>query len=366
MHSQVRELLLKLKELGLFECHLLPYITLDKKYIAFFDKTTQLISICENGGDLSRILPGMMGGGNGFTRICHLRSGSVVWAGEASNYDSQFVEGILTEIITLLEARKPPTGEPELFHDGKGNLLTLRELAEGKGGLISRMMRRISLSATLSKLREGEPTQLGKLRASLTEDDYVRSLEVKLRMTFTDDKKYAEYLQRLIQLQEMSPEEFMVDSKRSAQELEQIYPHHAKLMPNVIDTEDRLVMGNTMQSTLADPGRYIPDKDEPSPFGADQKNYVDNPWVVWKRNQPGGEGPGVGSATMQRLYLLERLAYERYRSHVDRECVPFDMQTSDGKLSLGYVIHMRYSRNMSWDEAHTYGLSKIEQLNQSR
>jgi hypothetical protein len=363
MESLIPKLLNRLKELGLFECHLLPYITLDKKYIAFFDKTTQLISICENGGDLSRILPGMMGGGNGFTRICHLRSGSVVWTGEASNYDSQFVEGILTEIITLLEARRPPTGEPELFHDGKGNLL---ELAEGKGGLISRMMRRISLSATLSKLREGEPTQLGKLRASLTEDDYVRSLEVKLRMTFADDKKYAEYLQRLIQLQEMSPEEFVIDSKRSAQELEQIYPQHARLVPNVIDTEDRLVMGNTMQSTLADLGHYIPDKDEPSPFGHDQRGYVDNPWVVWKRKQPGGEGPDVGSATVQRVFLLERLGYGKYRSQADRECVPFEIQTSDGKLSLGYVIHMRYSRNMSWDEAHTYGLSKIEQLNQSR
>lgn len=358
MYSQVRDLLLKLNKLGLFEFHYPPFVTADKKYAVFFDKTTQLISICENGGDLSRILPGMMGGGNGFTRICHLRSGSVVWTGMASDYDTDFVERVLRELIEHQGS--------QVVTDGEGNLLTARELTEGKGGLIGRALRRISLSATLNKLREGEPSPFGKLRASLTEDDYVRSLEVKLRMTFADDKKYTEYLQRLIQLQEMSPEEFMIDSKRSAQELEQIYPHHAKLMPNVIDTEDRLVMGNTMQSTLADPGRYIPDKDEPSPFGPDQENYVDNPWITWKYQQPGYYAVRDGSAVLLRQELIVQLKAEKYRSQAEREDVPADIQTSSGHLSLGYVIHIRYSHPMEWEEAHNYGQHKIKQLNQTR
>lgn len=236
---------------------------------------------------------------------------------------------------------------------------------------------------------------LGLLSENLTGDDYIRSLYQRLRLSFNDDTKYTAYLQRLVQLQEMTSEEFLVDSRRSANELELMYPHreviikrplgesifheikpgHQRMLPDHTETITGRIPISILNAEIGDlignipeaiQSHYIPAPDEPSPFGPDQENYVDNPWIVWKNQQEGYDAQHQGSTTLLREALIEQLKAERYRSQVDRESVPFELQTSSGKLSLGYVIHIRYSHPMEWEEAHNYGMSKIKQFTQSR
>lgn len=171
---------------------------------------------------------------------------------------------------------------------------------------------------------------------------YVFGLEQQLRASFSDEEKYVAFLERMVKLQITSPSGDVKD--------------------------DRAILGNSMKSTSPDvkPPLYIPQPDEPSPFGPDQENYVDNPWLVWKNQQEGYDAQHQGSSVLLREALITQLKTEHYRSQVDRESVPAELQTSSGKLSLGWVIHIRYTYRMEWEQAHNFGMQKINELNQTR
>lgn len=179
------------------------------------------------------------------------------------------------------------------------------------------------------------------------------------RDRFKDTEEYIAHLERVIELSRMTPEEFAVDSKRSAEELSQMYPTPVQLFEP----------GATVFSSITAgvrPPLYIPQRDEPSPFGPDQENHVDNPWLVWKNQQEGYDAQHQGSSVLLREALITQLKTERYRSQVDRDVVPAELQTSTGKLSLGWVIHIHYSYRMDWEETHQFGMQKIKELNQTR
>ena len=287
--------------------------------------------------------------------------------------------------LFMMDAEGNPVhsdGSPLSVNDGKGNLLMG---ADAMAFMQKRIQKGLSPKPDNDTVNEGQRAEyIAKLRKDLPDlvnedgswdlmaiaskahmktrenrEGYINVLESALRESFKDDTKYIAFLKRMIKLQVMSPEEFMEDSKRSAEELTQMYP----------TTTQVFEPGATIFSSITPgvkPPLYVPHPDEPSPFGPDQENYVDNPWVVWKNDQEGYDAQHQGSSVLLRKALIEQLKAERYRSQVDRESVSFEMLTGSGKLSLGYVIHIRYSRRMEWEEAHRFGLQKIEQFNQSR
>ena len=95
--------------------------------------------------------------------------------------------------------------------------------------------------------------------------------------------------------------------------------------------------------------RYIPEANEPSPFGPPVKLLVDNPWVVWRRiaypNHP-TDGHAARDA------LIQVLVNEPGRSILDLENVPYNEKTDADQLSLGWVIHMVYTLRRSWEVVH--------------
>lgn len=311
MDSQIPKLLSQLDELGLFECYLVPFVTDDKKVTVFFNKATRLISICENGGDLSRILPGMVGGGDGFNTICRLCDGSVTWTSLASDYDTKFVEGVLTEIIAVVSSGKPKV----------------------------RLENKPSTSVSTARL----PIPRGHLPRS---------------RFGSDTEAYIAHLEHVIRSGGMTGEEFLTDPRAKIPDL----VNTGQPLRPAIDAFAKELAIISVKGVIS----YIPHPDEPSPFGPDREGYVDNAWIVWRYRRPDYHASRDGSAPLLREALLEELRDERYRSQADRELVPFELLTSDGKLSLGYVIHMRYSRQMGWEEAHAFGLNKIKELNQTR
>lgn len=107
-------------------------------------------------------------------------------------------------------------------------------------------------------------------------------------------------------------------------------------------------------------GHYIPHEDEPSPFGPDQKNHVDNPWIVWYRNTF-EFNPENGDVVSLRAGLKERLKNEKSRPLAEIEAVPYKPLTSDGKVALGWVIHMFYNLGRtSWEEIHAAGQARAD------
>lgn len=92
---------------------------------------------------------------------------------------------------------------------------------------------------------------------------------------------------------------------------------------------------------------YIPAEDEPDPFGSP----VD--WYHWVFSQPISYTQGRYPKTF-RTMLCDHLEKEPPRTLADLEDVPFGLKTRGGHLSLGYIIHIRYTTNMSWPDAVKY------------
>lgn len=439
----VSEALQALTEKGFFLVEQFPMITDDKQFAVFYSRTPQLISICKNDGDISQHTePGMLGGVGGFTRICHLRGGNVIWSHEG--YGTKHVENILNELVTkfiesqkvnpldglgrgltaeasarlfkeqnphmfpavdrdaialshpgntgyffMMDADGNPVhsdGSPLSVNDGKGNLLL-------GGDAMAFMQKRIQAGlkpepddtttpdwwaqlralypSTLFASEEERAEYIAKLRKNLpglvNEDgswdlmalsskaqrkavEDIRQWQVGPkgyipRERFKDTEEYITHLERVIELSRMTPEEFAVDSKRSAEELSQMYPTPAELL-NIPKNEWDEIEGIELRSQINADGHYIPHKDEPSPFRGLN-------WINWKRTQPDMVAYKCSFSDM-RQQLLVILENEKPRSQVQRENVPDDQRTSDGHLSLGYVIHIRWAANKSWKEAHDY------------
>lgn len=108
-------------------------------------------------------------------------------------------------------------------------------------------------------------------------------------------------------------------------------------------------------------GYYTPAVDEPSPFGPDQLNYKDNPWVIWKRNRPGYDEQREGSATLVREALMEQLKAEKSRTQMELGQWPPNLSTPDGELSLAAVIWFKDTMGptVSIEVAHERLASKL-------
>lgn len=175
------------------------------------------------------------------------------------------------------------------------------------------------------------------------------------RNLFSNTEDYIVHLERVIELSRMSPEEFMEDSKRSAEELERMYPLQEVLLdvkvPDQKDPDVQEVSPLNQQINVT--GYYIPLPDEPSPFGIGV-----NAWISWKRAQPNMTDYKGDFSTLARE-LVNMLEHEKPRHHAHVvKWVPSEAKTCDGHLSLGYVIHIRYMAPtpVSWDGAHNYAL----------
>lgn len=466
-----------LVEQGLFMVNQFPMVTDDKQFAVFFSRTPNMISICKNDGDMEQhSVPGLLGAIGGFTRVCHLRNGSITWTLE--EYGTKHVEDILNEVLAkfikskdvdplgrgltseatqklfkeqnphmyeggvkevpfispdelareimaganggmdgigyffMLDAEGNPVhsdGSPLSVNDGKGNLLM-------GGDAMAFMQKRIQAglkpepedtttpdwrtqlraihpsslfpteeerTAYIAKMRERLPGLMNEdgswdvmalaskaqlKTGGIARARYVFGLEQQLRASFSDEEKYVAFLERMVKLQLMSPGEFMEDARRSAEELEQMYPTPVQVLdpgatifseitPGVSEKPGNFTSGSggrewnelegiELRTQLNADGHYIPLKDEPSPFHG-------LTWINWKRAQPDMVGY-KGSFSGMWKQLLTILENEKPRSQVQRENVPDELRTSDGHLSLGYVIHIRWAANKSWKEAHDY------------
>ena len=108
-------------------------------------------------------------------------------------------------------------------------------------------------------------------------------------------------------------------------------------------------------------GHYTPTVDEPSPFGPDQLNYKDNPWIIWKRNRPGYDEQQEGSASLVREALIEQLKAEKPRTQMERGQWPPELSTSDGEVSLAAVLWLKDTMGptMPIEEVHARLAGKL-------
>lgn len=106
---------------------------------------------------------------------------------------------------------------------------------------------------------------------------------------------------------------------------------------------------------------YVPRPDEPSPFGPDIQMAVDNPWIVWKRNQEGYDERVEGSPIVLREMLKERLDKERFTDAEAFELNTPDLLTTNGRhLSLAWVMYYKARTGFNWERVHRFGLEKMK------
>ena len=98
---------------------------------------------------------------------------------------------------------------------------------------------------------------------------------------------------------------------------------------------------------------YIPSENEPDPFGSAAD------WYNWAAFQPIGYTQGRSPKTF-RTMLCDHLEKEPPRTMADLEDVPCGLKTRGGSLSLGYIIHIRYTTNMSWPDAVKYAQAAVK------
>lgn len=111
---------------------------------------------------------------------------------------------------------------------------------------------------------------------------------------------------------------------------------------------------NTVDRYFADQmkdGYYIPEEDEPSPFGDGDE------WIYWKhRRTPKPMMATVHSLRNQLVQMLEK-EQPRTQFHLE-EYVPRKRIRGRNCLLLGYVVHVRWRGHVTtYQEAHNVGLS---------
>ena len=106
---------------------------------------------------------------------------------------------------------------------------------------------------------------------------------------------------------------------------------------------------------------YCPKQDEPSPFGPEVVNLVDNPWVVWKRGQEGYDERAEGSPTELRETLMLRLSHEHI-AQVELQDIQEPPLTVNGgrHLSLAWVIYYNAATGFNFERCHRFGLEKMK------
>lgn len=169
----------------------------------------------------------------------------------------------------------------------------------------------------------------------------------KARHEFKDDESYIQYLEHLVN---RSGVFYRTISKPLSG------PEHISRTHYMTGTTEL----PAVKSVQVKGGHYIPHDNEPSPFGPDQKNHVDNPWIIWYRNTLGSDSEN-GDAVSLRAALKERLENEKLRPLAEIQAVPYSPLTSDSKVALGWVIHMFYNfGNKSWEEVHAIGQARAD------
>jgi hypothetical protein len=129
----------------------------------------------------------------------------------------------------------------------------------------------------------------------------------------------------------------------------------------VVDTTDLGLVRRTTLVPNQSSHHYIPVIGEPSPFGPDQQNYVDNPWIVWKHNQPNYNEINEGSASLLREALIDLIKRGPVYIGDVLQHIPYEMEGDNGKVALGWVIHMYFNLgNKTWEEVHAVGQARID------
>lgn len=239
----------KLLKRQLFVANRLPYVTQDGQVAVFVSRSPFLISVCTNTGNVLEVPAGHLeGSGKGFKRICWLRNGRVTWAENAVRVvDGEFgypqLEATLRGLLVSLEGLdQDPVGR------GLTTEATFRLMAEqnphlyfidpvARDAYIAKMKRElpgiinddggIDVIALASKARRKSET-LGVVDLSKWTPGSKGYIS---REAFGEDTEgYITHLERVIELARMTPAEFMEDAKRSAAELEQMYPTPARLI----------------------------------------------------------------------------------------------------------------------------------------
>lgn len=107
--------------------------------------------------------------------------------------------------------------------------------------------------------------------------------------------------------------------------------------------------------------QFIPAKFEPSIFGG-LNGFPNTDWCLWYAKQ---NSTGIVQAHTIGIELLEQLRKEPPRVGLDGEPEPDLVVLNNefrkagikrGSLSFAWVIHRKYTRNTSWEEAHEQGI----------
>jgi hypothetical protein len=112
------------------------------------------------------------------------------------------------------------------------------------------------------------------------------------------------------------------------------------------------------------PNHYIPQVDEPSPFGA----LIPNAWLDWHRagNKSQIELKGVNFGGSHVIFLEEvakSLLYETPRTSEQVGGEP-SLMTDKGELSMAWVIWAYYAvaKDSTWEQMHAVGKARIAAL----
>jgi hypothetical protein len=115
---------------------------------------------------------------------------------------------------------------------------------------------------------------------------------------------------------------------------------------------------------IAIKGHYTPAVGEPSPFGPDVKLMKDNPWVIWKRNQPGYNEEREGSPTLLREALITQLKAEKPRVMVQRGNYSPYPSTPTGDVALAALLWEKDHLNIPLEQAHEQLANKLRRWEQ--
>lgn len=246
----IAKLCASLTNRGLFQIDRIPFVTRDGQVAVFVSRQPFLISVCTNTGNVLEVPAGHLeGSGTGFKRICWIRHGRTTWAedlGQLVNVDFGYpqLEATLKELLVTLEGEGPdPLGRgltanaamrlmveqnPHLYNvDPAARAEYIADLKKKFPGIINDDggIDVISLAAKgrrKSKTLDADP---GFAKWAPGPKGYIP------RETFGNDTEaYITHLERVIEIGRMTPAEFMEDAKRSAKELEQMYPHAAQIL----------------------------------------------------------------------------------------------------------------------------------------
>lgn len=269
----IAKLCANLTNRGLFQINRTPFVTRDGQVAVFISRQPFLISVCTNTGNVLEVPAGHLeGSGTGFKRICWIRNGLTTWAEDLAQlgdigFDYPRLEATLKELLVTLEAEDPDAvgrglttnaairlmveQNPHLYNvDPAVRAEYIADLKKKFPGVINDDggIDVISLAAKGQRKSKTLAADPGFAKWAPGPKGYIP------RETFgSDTEAYIAHLERVIEIGRMTPAEFMEDAKRSAKELEQMYPHAEQ----ILDLSGK-TLGNNDWTVVVTPPAFMP------------------------------------------------------------------------------------------------------------